>query len=113
MKQLFRSEPIAAGSETLPPRFGRRGTHWVPVDAHAPADGFHEKDLQMQAFSEAADGIRTHDLLHGKQSVQPRSRTQSRWKQEVFELVGATRVPRLSPGNHGGLGTEWAPELAG
>jgi hypothetical protein len=25
------------------------------------------KDLQMQAFCEAADGIRTHDLLHGKQ----------------------------------------------
>jgi hypothetical protein len=23
----------------------------------------------MQAFREAADGIRTHDLLHGKQTV--------------------------------------------
>jgi hypothetical protein len=29
----------------------------------------HEKDLQMQAFSEAADGIRTYDLLHGKQDA--------------------------------------------
>jgi hypothetical protein len=27
----------------------------------------NEKGLQMQAFSEAADGIRTHELLHGKQ----------------------------------------------
>ena len=28
----------------------------------------NEKDLQMQAFSRAADRIRTHDLLHGKQT---------------------------------------------
>jgi hypothetical protein len=41
-------------------------------DAEAPADGFHEKDLQMQAFSEAAEGIRTLDLLHGKQDVRRR-----------------------------------------
>jgi hypothetical protein len=27
----------------------------------------YEKDLQMQAFSRAAEGIRTLDLLHGKQ----------------------------------------------
>jgi hypothetical protein len=27
------------------------------------------KGPHMQAFSEAADGIRTHDLLHGKQLV--------------------------------------------
>jgi hypothetical protein len=43
------------------------GAYWVPVDANAPADCAHEKDLQMQAFSEAAEGIRTLDLLHGKQ----------------------------------------------
>ena len=36
-------------------------------DADAPADCAHEKDLQMQAFPRAADGIRTLDLLHGKQ----------------------------------------------
>jgi hypothetical protein len=29
----------------------------------------HEKDLQMQTFSEAAEGIRTLDLLHGKQTL--------------------------------------------
>jgi hypothetical protein len=41
----------------------------VRREANAPANCAHEKDLQMQAFSEAADGIRTHDLLHGKQNV--------------------------------------------
>jgi hypothetical protein len=41
----------------------------VRLDADAQADCPHEKDLQMQAFSEAADGIRTHDLLHGKQTL--------------------------------------------
>src|SRR5918999_508426 len=44
-------------------------THWLPVDANSQADCAHEKDLQMQAFSKTADGIRTHDLLHGKQCV--------------------------------------------
>jgi hypothetical protein len=33
------------------------------------ADCSHEKGLQTQAFSKAADGIRTHDLLHGKQTL--------------------------------------------
>jgi hypothetical protein len=44
-------------------------TQWLPVDADAPADCAHKKDLQMQAFLRAADGIRTHDLLHGKQTL--------------------------------------------
>jgi hypothetical protein len=41
----------------------------VRHEANAPANCAHEKGLQMQAFSEAADGIRTHDLLHGKQTL--------------------------------------------
>ena len=36
-------------------------------DADALPDCAREKSLQMQAFSEAAEGIRTLDLLHGKQ----------------------------------------------
>jgi hypothetical protein len=36
------------------------------VFSHQPT---HEKGLHMQAFSRAADGIRTHDLLHGKQTL--------------------------------------------
>jgi hypothetical protein len=41
------------------------GARWVPGDANAPADCVHEEDLQMQVFLEAAEGIRTLDLLHG------------------------------------------------
>jgi hypothetical protein len=41
----------------------------VRREADAQPDCTHEKDLQMQAFLEAAEGIRTLDLLHGKQSV--------------------------------------------
>jgi hypothetical protein len=40
----------------------------VRREANAPANCAHEKDLQMQAFSRAAEGIRTLDLLHGKQT---------------------------------------------
>jgi hypothetical protein len=41
----------------------------VRGDADAPSDCRDEKDLQMQAFCEAAEGIRTLDLLHGKQTL--------------------------------------------
>jgi hypothetical protein len=41
----------------------------VRPDANSQADCTGKKGLQMQAFSEAADGIRTHDLLHGKQTL--------------------------------------------
>jgi hypothetical protein len=37
--------------------------------ANAQADWPHEKDLQTQAFLRAAEGIRTLDLLHGKQTL--------------------------------------------
>jgi hypothetical protein len=39
----------------------------VRPDAEEQGDCRDEKDLQMQAFHEAAEGIRTLDLLHGKQ----------------------------------------------
>ena len=41
----------------------------VRREADAQADCTHEKDLQMQVFLEAAEGIRTLDLLHGKQLI--------------------------------------------
>ena len=41
-------------------------------DADALLDCYNEKGLQMQAFSRAAEGIRTLDLLHGKQNMQGR-----------------------------------------
>jgi hypothetical protein len=37
-------------------------------DADALLDYYNEKALQMHAFLRAADGIRTHDLLHGKKN---------------------------------------------
>ena len=39
----------------------------VRREADAQADCARQKGLQMQAFPEAAEGIRTLDLLHGKQ----------------------------------------------
>jgi hypothetical protein len=43
--------------------------HSVPGDADAQPDWPKQTDLQMQAFWEAAEGIRTLDLLHGKQTL--------------------------------------------
>jgi hypothetical protein len=40
----------------------------VRRDANAPADCAQEKDLQIAGLYEAAEGIRTLDLLHGKQT---------------------------------------------
>jgi hypothetical protein len=39
------------------------------ISAHPVRPAAHEKDLQMQAFPKAAEGIRTLDLLHGKQTL--------------------------------------------
>jgi hypothetical protein len=41
----------------------------VRPDAEEQGDCRNEKDLQMQTFCEAAEGIRTLDLLHGKQTL--------------------------------------------
>jgi hypothetical protein len=41
----------------------------VSDDADVLSDCRDQKDLQMWAFLEAAEGIRTLDLLHGKQDV--------------------------------------------
>jgi hypothetical protein len=50
--------------------YGRFAAGPVSVRREADTNRLrNKKDLQMQAFSRAADGIRTHDLLHGKQFV--------------------------------------------
>jgi hypothetical protein len=67
--QRSRSSPLF---EALPARDRAAGAQRVPVDANARADCAHEKDLQMQVFPEAAEGIRTLDLLHGKQNLRRR-----------------------------------------
>jgi hypothetical protein len=51
------------------------GSQWVHADADALADWRDEKGLQIAGFHEAAEGIRTLDLLHGKQRVRSEFRT--------------------------------------
>jgi hypothetical protein len=41
----------------------------LSAEADVLSDCLKQKGLQMQAFSEAAEGIRTLDLLHGKQTL--------------------------------------------
>jgi hypothetical protein len=41
-------------------------------ESDAPVNSNHRKRSHLQAFPEAAEGIRTLDLLHGKQNVQRR-----------------------------------------
>jgi len=48
-------------NRVLPPPAGE------PRPRDRTADFGHEQGLQTQAFSKAAEGIRTLDLLHGKQ----------------------------------------------
>jgi hypothetical protein len=43
----------------------------VQPDADEQGDCRNKKDLQMKPFFEAAEGIRTLDLLHGKQDPRP------------------------------------------
>ena len=44
----------------------RPGANSVPEETDALADWERRKAHNFQAFLKAADGIRTHDLLHGK-----------------------------------------------
>ena len=48
---------------------GPRVPESVRPDAVEQGDCSDEKDLQTQVFSKAAEGIRTLDLLHGKQTL--------------------------------------------
>jgi hypothetical protein len=78
----------------------------MPGDANAPADCAHEKDLQMQAFPKAAEGIRTLDLLHGKQSVRSPIAADFPCKPRGFS--GGSIVLRF-PGFHREITGVWAP----
>ena len=60
LKSTFRPRPRVAADTIVQSLSG---------DAYAPLDCYNEKVVQMQAFFEAAEGIRTLDLLHGKQSL--------------------------------------------
>jgi hypothetical protein len=41
----------------------------LAAETNALSDSRSEETRRLQAFFEAADGIRTHDLLHGKQTL--------------------------------------------
>jgi hypothetical protein len=81
------------------------GTQWVPGDANAPADSLHENGLQIAGPHEAAEGIRTLDLLHGKQNVQCRVRTKIPANWRLFD----SQRPFRFPGVHREITGIWAP----
>jgi hypothetical protein len=60
LKSTFRPRPRVA-TDTI--------VESLSSAADAPADCAERKDLQMEAFLQAAEGIRTLDLLHGKRNV--------------------------------------------
>src|SRR5215217_4572068 len=84
----------------------------VRPDADELSDYRTEKACKMQAFPGAAEGIRTLDVLHGKQ------KPCVSWSACLFPanagVLGCEKrpaIPRLLPGVHG-LGTHWAPSSA-
>jgi hypothetical protein len=88
LKSTFRPRPRVAADTIVQSLSG---------DADALLDCYNEKDLQMQAFSRAADGIRTHDLLHGKQLLRAlQGGVFTLWKRLWGESSGERRL-RDSP----------------
>src|SRR5215204_78381 len=75
--RAFSLERPTIGPRRVRSQSDKMQTHKPTAHAKTPAHARH---------FEAAEGIRTLDLLHGKQSVQPRFRTQSRWKQWISEV---------------------------
>ena len=78
----------------------------VRREADAQADCAREKGLQMQAFPKAAEGIRTLDLLHGKQCQRCPGDRLHPCKSSTFRRCTSGPSARLSPANHGSLWTE-------
>jgi len=81
----------------------------VRPDADAQADCARQKGLQMKAFSEAADEIRTTTFCMASSTCFPRSVRRIPAKTRGLRQRGRSVIARLSPGAHGSLGTQWAP----
>jgi hypothetical protein len=77
LKSTFRPRPRVAADTIVRSLSG---------DADALLDCAHENALQMRAFSRAAEGIRTLDLLHGKQKVGIPSLPRKSFKIRVSDL---------------------------
>ena len=100
-----RFESLQMPANTCLQRYPRRTA--PPVRFQSPATQTHnptDDDLQTQAFSEAADGIRTHDLLHGKQSVLRRFHREYACKQAVPGHPGPTEGFPAFTGKSRGFG---------
>jgi hypothetical protein len=67
----------------------------------------------MQAFSEAAEGIRTLDLLHGKQNVRRRLPRNMPANRRVFGTDAQIGFPGIPREFTGVSGSEWVVEPAG
>jgi hypothetical protein len=52
-----------------------------------------KKTCKCKPFSRAADGIRTHDLLHGKQNVRFRGSQESPGKERFLSYKGSATLP--------------------
>src|SRR5439155_18228951 len=66
-----------------------------------------QKDLHLQAFSEADEGTRTLDLLHGTKCL----RTRRRREMPASSWIGTGRIRapfREMSGNHEGLVHQWS-----
>jgi hypothetical protein len=64
-------------------------------DVEALPDCAKVKDLQMQAFARAADGIRTLDLLPGKQNVPCRFLTNMPANRRFLSSLGLRECPGI------------------
>ena len=60
----------------------------------------------MQAVSEAAEGIRTLDLLHGKQNVRSRAFPRKSCKTAISGVESLGGAYQVSPRNHGSFRTQ-------
>jgi hypothetical protein len=88
---------------------------WPSVRIQFPATQTHcptaetKKDLQTSAFSEAAEGIRTLDLLHGKQNVRSRASQESPGKEGFPSYTGSAMLPSFTAKTTGvsGLKPDW------
>jgi hypothetical protein len=84
----------------------------VRREADAQADCAREKGLQMQAFSRAADGIRTLDLLHGKQLSRDRASLRTACKRSDSSPWAASTAGREFTPITRSLGTQRAPGVS-
>src|SRR5215217_886294 len=109
---------LGAGGPGAPTRRGRshplqgRGSAKVLVPRNRPLNCYAKKARQMQAFLRAAEGIRTLDLLHGKQLLPLASHPERLQIGRYLRGSSRDRLPGIAP-KYQGLrqGTDKGNEL--